>query len=111
MSIGSEAVPEIEGPPLDRITSDDFTGSAVIATKCLLWRPPNPGYLSLFGTKTNIRRHFWDRVYVYGDPLEYTSTDKELCLDFLPRSSSCNAFIPSIITAPASPINHPSIYG
>lgn len=83
MSVNTEAVPEPEGPPLDRISFRRFSDQLLeIATKnaCL-------GVLTLgiyrFWGKTNIRRHFWSRIYVYGDPLEYTGTAKELLLGFL----------------------------
>lgn len=82
MSASTEAISEVGGPPLDRISfrrfSDDLQG---IATKNACLGALTLGIYRFWG-KTNIRRHFWNRIYVYGDPLEYTGTGKELLFGF-----------------------------
>lgn len=83
MSASAEAVPEVEGPPLDRISFRRFSDQLLeIATKNACLGALTLGIYRFWG-KTNIRRHFWNRVYLYGDPLEYTGTGKELLFGFL----------------------------
>jgi uncharacterized membrane protein YjgN (DUF898 family) len=36
-----------------------------------------------FWARTNVRRYLWEKMYVFGSPLEYTGTGKELFLGFL----------------------------
>lgn len=102
MSVGTEAVPEIEGPPLDRISFRRFSDRLLdIATRNACFGALTLGIYRFWG-KTNIRRHFWNRIYVYGDPLEYTGTGKELLFGF---------FAAVVIVAPFYSLYHygPSI--
>ena len=36
-----------------------------------------------FWARTNVRRYLWEKMHVFGSPLEYTGTGKELFLGFL----------------------------
>lgn len=83
MSTDEGAIPTAEGPPLDRISFKRFSDQLVeIATTNACLSALTFGVYRFWG-KTNLRRHFWNRVYVYGDPLEYTGTGKELLFGFL----------------------------
>lgn len=83
MSTSEEAFLKTEGPPLDRISFRRFSDQLLeIATTNACLSALTFGIYRFWG-KTNLRRHFWNRVYVYGDPLEYTGTGKELLFGFL----------------------------
>ncbi len=83
MSTSEGAIPAVEGPPLDRISFKRYSDQLVeIATTNACLSAVTCGVYRFWG-KTNLRRHFWNRIYVYGDPLEYTGTGKELLFGFL----------------------------
>jgi uncharacterized membrane protein YjgN (DUF898 family) len=66
-----------------------------------------------FWARTNVRRYLWEKMHIFGSPLEYTGTGKELFLGFL--MIILVVFVPvaviNVAIGSLGPTLHPAVAG